>query len=166
MFQALEIITLLLVAFAMAPSVAHALELPGKLRLGRDAYVTVQPIYYPGFTAVGAAEPLAILATLILLIAIPGGTPAFFLTLVALVALVVMHAAYWLATHPVNKFWLAGEDLSSFSAGFFSFGSGGNDKQPPDWTALRDRWEYSHVVRAGLAIGAFVLLVIAVTLPG
>lgn len=32
----------------MAPALAHAMEYPGKMRLSRDAYLTVQPIYYPG----------------------------------------------------------------------------------------------------------------------
>jgi hypothetical protein len=31
------------------------------------------------------------------------------------------------------------------------------------WTALRDRWEYSHVVRAALAFVSLGLLVTAVT---
>jgi len=32
-----------------------------------------------------------------------------------------------------------------------------------DWTALRDRWEYGHVVRAGLALLGFICLAIAAT---
>src|SRR5690554_5131958 len=50
MFRSMQVATLLCVAIAMAFSLAHALELPGKMRLGREAYLTVQPIYYPGFT--------------------------------------------------------------------------------------------------------------------
>ncbi len=48
MFQILQILTTVLVAVAMAPALAHALEYPGKMRLSRDAYLTVQAIYYPG----------------------------------------------------------------------------------------------------------------------
>jgi hypothetical protein len=29
---------------------AHALEFPGKSRLNREAYMMLQPIYFPGFT--------------------------------------------------------------------------------------------------------------------
>jgi hypothetical protein len=48
MVTTLQVITLMLVALAMAPAVAHALEFPGKKRLSKDAYLTVQGIYYPG----------------------------------------------------------------------------------------------------------------------
>jgi hypothetical protein len=58
MIVVLRILTLIFVVLAMVPAVAHALELPGKLRLTKDAYVAVQPIYYPGFTIVGIAEPV------------------------------------------------------------------------------------------------------------
>jgi len=50
MFNTLQILTTLLVAIAMAMALAHALELPGKLRLTKEAYLAIQPIYYPGFT--------------------------------------------------------------------------------------------------------------------
>ena len=50
----LEVLTVLLVAVAMGLALAHALELPGKLRFSREAYLQVQPIYYPGFTIGGA----------------------------------------------------------------------------------------------------------------
>jgi hypothetical protein len=36
----------MLAAVTMALSLAHALELPGKLRLGKEQYLAVQPIYY------------------------------------------------------------------------------------------------------------------------
>jgi|SRR6185437_4665780 len=158
MFHSLQVASLLLVSVAMALSLAHALELPGKLRLGKDAYLAIQSIYYPGFTIGGASEPLSILATFALLI-LTSSELAFRLTLAALLALAAVHAVFWLVTQPVNKFWLAGENLSGVSASFF----GRVTASRHDWTALRDRWEYSHVVRAILSVAAFVLLVIAVT---
>jgi hypothetical protein len=33
---------------AAVPALAHALELPGKMRLTKDAYFAMQHIYYPG----------------------------------------------------------------------------------------------------------------------
>jgi hypothetical protein len=146
---------------------AHALELPGKLRLTRDTYFAVQPIYYPGFTIAGITEPVAIISTIILLVLTPRGGADFWLTLVTLVALIGMHAVYWLFTHPVNNFWLQDEKLSGLGSGFFSLGSPSkrgreNDTGPVDWTDLRDRWEYSHVARAGLAFLSFVTLVVAI----
>jgi hypothetical protein len=47
----LELIALCVVALATVPAAAHALELPGKLRLGREDYLTVQAIYYPASPA-------------------------------------------------------------------------------------------------------------------
>jgi hypothetical protein len=35
-----------------------------------------------------------------------------------------------------------------------------------DWTALRDRWEYAQVARAGLAALSFLALVIAIASAG
>ena len=52
MFYFLQILTVVLVAIAMA--LAHALELPGKLQLNKETYIAVQPIYYPGFFLRGA----------------------------------------------------------------------------------------------------------------
>ncbi len=163
MTHILEVVTLLLVVLAATPGIAHVLELPGKRRLPQETYVAVQSIYYPGFTIAGIAEPVAIIATLALLLVIPRGGTVFWLTLLALLGLAAMHAAYWIFTHPVNKFWLQGQPLGSAGAGFFGLGRPRPDTQPPEWSALRDRWEYSHVLRAVLASLSLVALVIAVT---
>lgn len=169
MMDMLQILTLILVGLAMVPALAHALELPGKLRLTKDAYFAVQPIYYPGFTIAGIAEPVAILSTIILLVLTPQGGADFWLTLAALLGLIGMHAVYWLVTHPVNNFWLQGKKLSGLGSGFFSFASTssrGGDTAPADWTNLRDRWEYSHVARAAFAALSFITLVIAISSAG
>jgi anthrone oxygenase-like protein len=167
MVDLLQVLGLILVVLAMVPALAHALELPGKLRLTKEAYFAVQPIYYPGFTIAGVSEPVAIISTIVLLVLTPRGTADFWLTLVALLGLVAMHAVYWIFTHPVNNFWLQGEKLSGLGSGFFSWGSASKqDRQsntPVDWTQLRDRWEYSHVARAGLVFLSFIALVNAIS---
>jgi len=162
MLKALQVLTVIIVAVAMALALAHALELPGKMRLSKEQYLAVQPIYYPGFTFGGAAEPLGILMTLLLLFLTPTGTPVFGLTLAALVALSAMQAAYWVLTHPVNNFWLKDMELSGSGAGFFSFDPLSRTGLPSDWKLLRNRWELSHVVRAGLGLLSLLLLVTAV----
>jgi hypothetical protein len=171
MVDVLQVLSLILVVLAMVPALAHAFELPGKLRLTKDAYFAVQPIYYPGFTIAGISEPVAIVSTIVLLVLTPRGSTDFWLTLVALLGLISMHAVYWLFTHPVNNFWLQGEKLSVLGAGFFSLGSASkrgrkSETRPVEWTDLRDRWEYSHVARAGLAAFSFVALVIATSSAG
>jgi hypothetical protein len=164
MFVALQVVTLILVAIATALALAHALELPGKLRLPREQYLAVQSIYYPGFTIGGAAEPLALLFTLVLMLVTPPRSAAFALTGGAFAALGAMHAAYWLLTHPVNRFWLEDVELKGAPARFFAFDPLGRSGGAADWTTLRDRWEFSHVVRAALGIAGLVMLATAIAL--
>ena len=168
MFLVLQVATVLLVAIAMSLALAHALELPGKLRLDKETYRAVQRIYYPGFTIGGFSEWLGILTIVILLWLTPVATSSFLWTLAGLVAMVAMHATYWIVTHPVNKFWLKDQDLGSFGAGFFGIDS--LKRQSADvsdrdlWKRLRNRWEYSHVTRAVLSAVALMALVVAVAI--
>ncbi|AYG65544.1 MULTISPECIES: anthrone oxygenase family protein [unclassified Rhizobium] len=168
MFPTLQILTILIVAVAMALALAHVLELPGKMRLSKEDYLTVQRIYYPGFTIGGVSEPLGALLLLLLLFLTPANTTAFWLLAAAFAAMVAMHAAFWLLTQPVNNFWLQDAKLKGMGAGFFSHDPFGGHKVDaavkPDWTTLRDRWEWSHAVRAALGLLAFILLVTAVAL--
>lgn len=160
MVVTLQVITLLFVAIAMATALAHALELPGKLKLSKDEYLTVQKIYYPGFTIGGGAEPLALLLLIALMFMTPAGT-SFWLTAGAFAALAIAHAIYWVVTHPVNHFWLKDVELRSTGARFFAIdliGRPGDD----DWTQLRNRWESSHAVRAVLTVASLILLAAAV----
>jgi len=157
----LKISAVIIVAVAMAMVLAHVLELPGKLRLPKEKYLAVQEIYYPGFTFGGIAEPIGVAVTALLAFLMPAGSLSFWLTLSACIALAVMHAIYWVLIHPVNNFWLRDTNLQGAGGAFFGLGSARSGQV--DWTYLRDRWEYSHAARAGLAVVAFVLLVTAVT---
>jgi hypothetical protein len=163
MLTTLQVVTLMLVALAMVPAVAHALEFPGKKRLSKDAYLTVQRIYYPGFTIAGLAEGFSMLAALALVIFTPADEPAFGLSLAALILLSIMHAVYWIVTAPVNKIWLKGQQLSKAGSAFFRTNKRGAE-QEIEWTALRDRWEYSHIARAVLVTTALTLLVTALAI--
>lgn len=163
MVGVLQILTLLAVAVTMALALAHALELPGKMRLSKEAYYAVQPIYYPGFTFAGFAEPFGLLLTILLLFVTPLGTVNFWLTLAALAGLIAVQAVYWLFTHPVNKFWLQDEKLSRAGSSFFSFAANAEQSRPVSWAELRNRWEYSHVARAVLAFASFSALAIAIS---
>ena len=161
MLQTLQSVSVILAALTMAQMLAHALEFPGKRRLDRDTYLKVQAIYYPGFTIGGAFEPLSIVAVFALLLFTPFGTTSFWLTAAAFVGLTLAHAIYWAITHPVNKVWVRDEKLSKAGGTFFATGSA---TAAGDWTELRDRWEWSHVARAALAVASLVALVIAVVL--
>ena len=168
MLALMQVATLLLVSLVLTPALAHALEWPGKKRLDKKAYLTVQRIYYPGFTFAGIQEPLSALAALVLLVMTPRDQAAFWLTAAALAALIAMQAVYWLWTHPLNKVWLEGEHLGKAGSQFFALGAerAAGDRAAADseaWTVLRDRWEYSHLVRAACAGVSLVLLAIAIS---
>ncbi|MDL2407663.1 DUF1772 domain-containing protein [Rhizobium calliandrae] len=168
MFPTLQILTILVVAVAMAMALAHLLELPGKMRLSKEDYLTVQRIYYPGFTIGGVTEPVGVLLILHVLFLTPISTVAFWLSAAAFAAMAAMHAVFWLLVQPVNNFWLKDIELKGLGAGFFSHDPFGGRRTEtavkPDWTMLRDRWEWSHAARAALGLLAFILLVTAVAL--
>jgi hypothetical protein len=166
MIAILQVASLVLVAIAMALALAHALEFPGKRRLDKATYAAVQTIYYPGFTMAGFAEVLAMPATLALLLLTPVGGAAFPLTAVAFAATVAMHAAYWVLTHPINRFWLEGQELGALGKGFFGLDptKRGRQEGGDPWKRYRNRWEYSHVLRALLASAAFLALAVAAAL--
>ncbi len=168
MLLVLKVVTVFLAGVAMSLALAHALELPGKMRLEKGTYIAVQAIYYPGFTYGGSSEGLAILAAAALIVVTPAANPAFWWTLTGLVALVFMHAAYWVLIHPVNKFWLKGMQLEGAAGGFFSLDPLKQRAAPADngeaWKGLRDRWEYSHLLRAVLSVVALIALITAVAI--
>lgn len=158
MFELLQVVTVMFVALPTALSVAHALELPGKMRLDERTYRAVQKIYYPGFTIGGASEPLSVVVAGLLLFLTSTGTTAFWLTLITFVALLTMVAIYWIAIHPVNKYWIEDVAVGASGAAFFGAGRKGSGEEP-SWTQLRDRWEYAHVARAVLtSIGLLALV--------
>ena len=164
MTEIVGVLAVLPAVITMVPAAAHVLELPGKLRLSRAEYAVVQRIYYPGFTRAGLAEVPAVLMAAAALAVTPTDSADFALRSVALAALATVQAVYWLQVHPVNRFWLANEELDRFSAGFFATGR----RLPDDgegntarWQALRARWESGHVLRAVFATAAVVTLVAA-----
>jgi hypothetical protein len=163
MLQFIHTLAITLVVIAMVPAMAHAFEFPGKKRLNRDEYVTVQAIYYPGFTLLGISEPAALIATIVLLFNTPQGTMAFWQTLIAVCATACMQVIYWLLIHPTNKYWLQSGSvaLGSAGSGFFGVGSASAASGDVEWTRFRDRWEYSHIARAVLAFISFLLLLAA-----
>lgn len=166
MILTLQVVCVLLTSIAMGLSLAHALELPGKLRLNKEEYLMVQKIYYPGFTVGGFGEVLGLVAILTLLLYTPTDNRAFGWTLASFVVLAITHALYWVLTHPVNNFWLKDHDLKGLGKGFFATGAN-KPEQPVDnnddlWKRYRDRWEQSHVIRAVLSIMSLPILVVAI----
>jgi len=86
-------------------------ELPGKVRLPKEAHVTVQRIYYPGFTIAGVGEFAAFIAVALLLWSTPRGTAAFWLALGALLGVLAMQAVYLDCDSPNQQILIAGKNF-------------------------------------------------------
>lgn len=149
--------TLVLALLIFAAAAAHVMELPGKMRLDREAYLHTQTIYFPGFTLAGIAEPVSILCAGALLWLVSPTSPAHLPILIALIGLAGLHLVYWMLTHPVNGFWLSDEEMGVQGKAFFGSGNVGQ----AGWRDLRNRWEYSHVIRAVLAVISLAALLVA-----
>jgi uncharacterized membrane protein len=128
-------LSLLFLALALGASLAHVYELPNKIGLSADDYLTVQQIYR-GWALLGIAVFGALLSTLALAIMLRGEGKRFFLVLGALLCIVGAQAILNQAT---SNWTLL----------------------PAAWVALRDRWEYSHAAGAALNLAAFILLVLS-----
>jgi hypothetical protein len=76
-----------------------------------------------------------------------------------------MHAVYWIWIHPTNPYWLRSAEvkLGNVGGSFFALDPGGQSgaSRDVDWTKFRDRWEYSHLIRAGSGFVSFVALILA-----
>jgi Domain of unknown function (DUF1772). len=165
MLLALQVATVFLTGVAMTMALAHALEFSGKLRRDEQTYMAVQMIYYPGFTLGGIGEGLAILATLILMIAKRGDGAAFWWALAAFIALLAMHTVFWLVTQPVNRYWLKHKRLGPVGTKFFALDHANRSESGAadhNWKKFRDRWEYSHIIRAGLSVIALIAVAVAI----
>ena len=139
MIRTMTAVALFLVDLTVVTSLAHALELPGKMRLTREQYLAVQTVYYPGFTYAGAAEPLSIVALAVLLWLSPRFTMAFWLLALALAAGVLTHLLYWVLGGSGEQGLTQGEALSAPARQFFG---ATRYAGRTDWTSLRDRWEW------------------------
>ena len=158
----LQLVTVLLIAVAFGLSLAHALEYPGKLHLNQEQYFAVQAIYYPGFTFAGAAEPLALLATVAWLFTVGFHHASAPWLVTSFLAMAAVQGIFWFVVQPVNRIWTKGAKLGKAGEAFFR-----PDRGAPtdvDWTKLRGRWEYGHIARAVLGTVALVAALVALSI--
>lgn len=141
--QLVRFLGLLFVALAMAPALAHLLELPNKIRLPREQYQTVQQLYR-GWSRLGVVVIAAMLATLVLLLMARGHDGEFGWALAAFVCILLTQFVFWVFTFPVNRATVNWTRL------------------PENWGSLRRRWEYSHAASAGLNLIALISLIASV----
>lgn len=132
-------VSLVFVALALVPSMAHLLELPNKMRLTRDEYLVVQQIYR-GWALLGIVVFGALISTLLLTITVRRDRRAFILALVSFLCIVGTQIVFWTYTFPTNQITNNWTML------------------PDNWANLRRQWEYSHATSALLNLLAMISL--------
>lgn len=129
-------------ALVLVPAMAHLFELPNKISLPADAYLTVQQIYR-GWALFGIAVVGALASSLWLAIAARRHRRAAVWAAVGFAAIAATQVVFWTWTYPANA-----------ATGQWTF-------LPEGWQALRARWEYSHAASALLNLIAFVSLLVS-----
>jgi hypothetical protein len=139
--------SLLFTALALAPAMAHLLELVHKIQLSREEYLTVQQIYR-GWSLLGIVVIGALLSTVLLAILVRKQRTPLMLTLIALLCMVAAQVVFWTLTYPANQ---ATNNWTVL---------------PTNWQELRAQWEYSHATGAGLNLIALITLILSVLVRG
>lgn len=147
LIKSLYFIALFFVALALGPALAHLLELPNKITLAREDYLTVQQIYR-GWALLGVVVAGALLSTLILALMVRKERKAFVFALIAFLCIAGTQLVFWTYTYPSNQVTNNWTML------------------PQNWTELRRQWEYSHATSAGLNLMALVAMILSVLARG
>lgn len=133
----------LFAALALAPGLAHLLELPNKIGLARDAYFTVQQIYR-GWAFLGVIVVAALLSSLALAVMVRERRREFVAAVIAFVCIAATQVVFWTLTFPANR---RTENWTVV---------------PDDWMTLRAQWEYSHAASAVFNLVAVIALIVCV----
>jgi hypothetical protein len=142
--QIVRFASLLFCSLALAPTLAHLLELPNKMQLPRDEYLIVQQIYR-GWALLAIVVGGALVSTFALLVISRHGRAAFAWALVAFLAIVGTQLVFWVFTYPTNQ---QTDNWTILPAA--------------NWQELRSQWEYSHAASAGLNLAALIAVILSV----
>ena len=137
--DALQLASLFVVALALVPAAAHLFELPNKIGLPPEQYMTVQDIYR-GWALFGIVIIGALLLTLTHTIAVRAHTAPCCCRWHAALCVAASLAVFFAFTYPMNVV------TANWTV------------VPADFEAARRQWEYSHAVNAVLMLAAFVAL--------
>jgi hypothetical protein len=140
---AARFLSLMFAALAFAPAAAHLLELPNKIGLSPEDYLTVQQIYR-GWALLGVVVIGALVSTAAYVVVIRKQRKPFMLAVIAILCLAGTQALFWTFTFPANQLTANWTVL------------------PDDWAVLRRQWEYSHATSAFLNLAALVALILSV----
>ncbi|MEQ9331971.1 hypothetical protein [Thalassobaculum sp.] len=142
----LRILAVVLTALALVPAGAHLLELPNKMALLRDDYVTVQSIY-SGWALLGAVLIAALVSDLALAVSLRRDRRAGGLALLGGLLIAVSLAIFFVWVFPANQ------------------ATGNWTSVPANWKALRAHWEYGHAVNAIVTFAALWAVTAAAIRP-
>jgi hypothetical protein len=141
--QIWRFVTLMLTALLMSLAFAHVWQLPPRMDYSGPFWFQTLSMYRE--FGPGGPGPVVEVAALLSVVALAfwlRGRPVFSPTAVAALCLITSFGLWWLFIYPVNvamQHWTA-------------------TSLPADWEVFRRRWEYAHVVRAGLIALAFAAL--------
>ena len=141
--QIVRFFSLLFVGLALAPGLAHVLQMPHKMDLSGDDYLRVQQLY-AGWAWLGLVVMAALVSTCVLTVLVRQRMRQFALACIALGSVFVTEVIFWMFTFPVNQ------ETHNWTT------------LPVNWMTLRERWEYSHATAAVFDLIAFVAVVLAV----
>ena len=140
---AFQFIALVLAALALIPAGAHFFELPNKMALDGQAYLTVQQIY-AGWSLFGIALIGSLAANLALAVAVRRERIACVFATAAFASMLTVLLLFFAFVYPMNA---ATENWTVM---------------PENWEALRMQWEYGHAVNAVLTFVGFVCVSLSV----
>ena len=135
-------IALLATLVALAPGLAHLLELPRAMALSQERYFTVQQAY-AGWELFGILTLVQFFALALLTWCSAREYYVFRPVLAALVLMLVAQACFWLFAFPATT---ATHNWT---------------QAPQDWAMLRHQWEYSHAAGALCQFASFCCLIAA-----
>jgi hypothetical protein len=138
-----QFLAIVLTALALVPAGAHLFELPNKIDLPRDAYLTVQGIY-AGWAWFGIVDLGALVMNVVLAIELRRQRLARYFAGTAALCFVIFFAIFFTWTFPANQATANWATL------------------PDDWSGLRQEWEYSHAVNAAVMLIALCSVTLAV----
>ena len=141
--KAIQFLALIFTALALVPAGAHFFELPAKLAMPQEEYLSVQQLDR-GWAFLGAFLLIAIVTNLALVVLLRRRRIAFHFAAIAFFLVIAALAIFFTWTYPVN---LATANWTT---------------APVDWESLRLRWEYSHAAAAAIIFAALCALVLSV----
>ncbi len=141
--QIVRFLAVILTALAFVPVGAHICELPNKIGLSQEQYLTVQGIYR-GWALFGFVLVGSIGANLAHAVLIRDQPAAFRLALLAFLLMAGSLAIFFVWTYPVNQ------------------ATANWTEAPANWLGLRAQWEYSHAASAMTVFSALCVVTASV----